>query len=489
MYDDRTKELIEAASRVLRGRGRGGGRLHVTSASLPLEYLEETVRPLFPEADITADFADLVGRTTDYYVVEEQQPVFLRGGTARIRRIRPPGMDRLMPELDHVVHEVRLEGVRLPAVQAVEQEVYGIPGRGNRTMTRSGAFRVVDPHKQFFPGKDFMEIRLPDGWSVLEALFEHYGYTCHPTAKSRAALGQVGLLGGVEGINVVANSKVYGAMKGLSVADVRDGMRPYRADRRAEGFNYFSRAFGNQHAEPILRWLVENKLLLRGVSIKCPRCMIKLWYGVERIAERWTCDGCRKEMPIPVRSDALHWRYRVNELWANGQDQGTVAPLLALYAMHARWGSTFASEGFGYYPGIKLKKRSGASVPVDREIEIDLVALWGGRPVLVECKESAEHLGDTDEAEDFAAQLGDQVRLAEHLGARTVIVASPSRFPEDKSILTSRVPEGVGVEIEWWDQYVLLDPLYFTGNMKARDAETLHLEWLSQTLEASWQSL
>ncbi len=79
--------------------------------------------------------------------------------------------------------------------------------------------------------------------------------------------------------------------------------------------------------------------------------------------------------------------------------------------MHARWGSTFAQEGFGYYPGIELKKREGNSVPVDH-IEVDLVALHGGRPVLVECKESAEHLGAPGGAEEFAGQLADQVQLA-----------------------------------------------------------------------------
>ena len=55
--------------------------------------------------------------------------------------------------------------------------------------------------------------------------------------------------------------------------------------------------------------------------------------------------------------------------------------------MHAKWGSNFAREGFGYYPRIELKKQGETSVPVDH-VEVDLVALHGGRPVLVECKES-----------------------------------------------------------------------------------------------------
>lgn len=487
VYDDRAKQLIESASRELAGRRRGSGEsLHITSASLGLDYLEENYRPLFPEADITIDIADFIGDTTDYYAVEERQPVTFFGGTTYVRRIRPPKMKKLQPDFDHVVHEVEIEGVKLPPVEAVEETVFGVSGRGNRVLTKRGGIRIVDPHKSVYPGKDYLEIRLPDGWRLLEAFFEHYGYECHPTAKSRAALGQIGLLGGVEGINVVANSKVYGALKDLCATrehDEESSSRLYRADRKAEPYNYFTNAFGNRNARPILNWLVENRLLLRGSNIACPRCRLELWYAVDRVGEQWTCDGCREEMPIPIKPDALHWRYRVNELWANGQDQGTVTPLLALYAMCARWGTTFAREGFGYYPGVELKTSDGNSVPVDH-VEVDLVALYGGRPVLVECKESAEHLWTQEGADEFADQLMCQTKLAEHLGARKLIVASPSRFPEDKSRLMSKVPAHSDIEVEWWDDEVLLDPLYLHGDMKANDAQRWHLEWLAGSLAA-----
>lgn len=488
VYDDRAKELIESASRELAGRRRhSGGSLHITSASLSLDYLEERFRPLFPEADITIDIADFVGGTTDYYVVEERQPVTFVEGTAHVSRIRPAKMEGLQPDFDYVVHEVEIEGVKLPPIDAVQEAVFGVPGRGNRVLTEKGGIRTVDPHKSVYPGKDYLEIRLPDGGRLLEAFFEHYGYECLPTAKSRAALGQMGLLGGVEGINVVANSKVYGALKdlcGTREGEEESNYRPYRADRKAEPYNYFTNAFGNQNARPILNWLVENRLLLRGSNIACPRCRLELWYAVDRVGERWACDGCREEMPIPIKPDALHWRYRVNELWANGQDQGTVTPLLALYTMCARWGSTFAREGFGYYPGVELKRSEDSSVPVDH-IEVDLMALYEGRLVLVECKESADHLWTPHGADEFADQLMDQIKLAEHVGARKIIIASPSRFPEDKSRLMSKVSdESSKVEVEWWDDEALLDPLYLAGDMKANDAQRWHLEWLAGSLAA-----
>ena len=489
VYEDRVKELVESASR--ESTRHDEEQLHITSASLSLEYMENRFRSVFPEADITTDFADFIDYTANYYVVEQQQPITFRGGTAYVQRIRPHKMERFDPDHDHVVHEVEIEGVKLPAVESVER-VIGVSGRGNRVLTNEGAIRSVDPHTSTYPGKDFMEIRLPDGWGLLEAFFEEYGYGCSPSPKSHAALGQMSLLGGVEGINVVANSKVFDILKTLSIRkgsykgnEKEEKERPYLADRRVKPYNFFSGRLGNESAEVILRWLVENKILLRGAEISCRRCRLKLWYVVDRIGEWWICDGCREEMPIPIKPGTLSWTYRINELWANGHHQGSVAPLLALYVMHAKWGSSFAREGFGYYPGVELKKRDGASAPVDH-IEIDLMALWGGVPVLVECKVSAEHFNDPNKAEEFAGQLGKQVKLAEHIHARKLIVAAPSCFPEDKSILTTQVPRETTVEIEWWDEETLLDPLYLANDQKPNDASRWHLEWLANSLASSF---
>jgi hypothetical protein len=65
-----------------------------------------------------------------------------------------------------------------------------------------------------------------------------------------------------------------------------------------------------------------------------------------------------------------------------------------------------------------------------------------------------------------------------------LIVASPSRFPEDKTRLTGQVPEGSAVEIEWWDKDTLLDPLFSVSGFKPPNAEMLHLAGLVQTLTA-----
>lgn len=66
--------------------------------------------------------------------------------------------------------------MKLPPLEAVQKTVFGVPGRGNRVLTERGGIRSVDPHNTVYPGKNYLEIRLPDGGRLLEAFFEHYGY-------------------------------------------------------------------------------------------------------------------------------------------------------------------------------------------------------------------------------------------------------------------------------------------------------------------------
>jgi hypothetical protein len=245
---------------------------------------------------------------------------------------------------------------------------------------------------------------------------------------------------------------------------------------------------GNDRANLILRWLVENRVLLRGAEITCRSCKLKRWYEIGRFGERWTCDGCRQEMPIPLSFNQLPWTYRINELYAHGHDQGTVATLLTLYAMHAKWSPSFAWEGFGYHPGIKLGTR--AEVPLPKDPEIDVVAVWGLRLVLAECKTSVEHVKeDSADAKDLAMQLTDLVELADYVNADRLIFACPSVFPEHVKNLMFRLVEKSTGGFEWWDHDTLLDPMFLQDGAKEPDAVDSHMDQVCQALATSFDEM
>ncbi len=276
-----------------------------------------------------------------------------------------------------------------------------------------------------------------------------------PTNPCNTHLGQLALLGGVENLKVVASSKVHTLLREMSLG--RGGGRAFVSDRRTEPLDRFDRDWGRGAGRDLLQWLIGRRLLFRGTNIRCPRCELKRWYEVDRIGETWRCDGCKEEMPIPLHPQSLTWRYRINELYAHGHDQGTLTPLLALHAMHLAWGTSSIYGGLGFYPGVELKAKERADVPFENK-EVDLVAMRGGKLILAECKESARPFSEPEEAASFARQLADMVVLAEHLGASQVLVASPTAFPDDKDVLLAETPAGHSVDIGWLDDHDLLDP-------------------------------
>jgi hypothetical protein len=96
-------------------------------------------------------------------------------------------------------------------------------------------------------------------------------------------------------------------------------------------------------------------------------------------------------------------------------------------------------------------------VPLDK-IEVDLMAIRLGKLILVECKESGERLVEPNEAREFSGQLARLARLAEHLAASRLVVATSTTFPEDKEPLLVGLTEGWAQKVEWWDADRLLDP-------------------------------
>jgi hypothetical protein len=427
----------------------------ITSASMGETELRERLVGRYSEASIsTNDPIGLFAEACEYrYAVEKLPAQFFRGRAS----IQPPRSEELkkslIPQVDRVAHEVGVDGVWLPQAEAMARHLGWLHSRDE--ISKWGNLRFVKPFNKEFSERDLLDLRTPDGWTLLRSIFEERGYDVAPTDKSRAALGQLALVGGVQNMKVLASSKVRELLRELSMG--RGEGNAFVSERRTAPLARFDSELGRESGRKLLEWLIERRLLFRGAIIKCPRCELGKWYEVDRVAETWRCDGCKEDMPIPLHLQSTPWRYRINELYAHGHDQGTLTPLLTLYAMHTAWGASSAYGNLGFYPGVELKAKDGADVPFQHK-EIDLVAMRGGDLILAECKESVDHLSDHGEAGEFAKQLGDLVVLADHLGASQLLVASSTPFPDDKESLVADVPSRLSVQITWLDGRDLLDP-------------------------------
>jgi len=427
----------------------------IASASMDPAELQERLGDRYSQARVGADdLVSLFTATCEYPYTTEKLPATFDRGRASIQPPQPEELKKsLIPQVDYVVYEVGVEGTWLPQAEALGRHLGWLHSR-DKTSKR-GNLRFVKQFNKMFSERDLIELRTPDGWTLLRSVFEERGYDVAPTAKSRTALGQLALLGGVENLKVVASSKIHGLLRELSLGRGED--RAFVSERRTAPLSRFDSEWGRKAGRELLQWLIERRLLFRGAIIKCPRCELGRWYEIDRIAETWRCDGCKEEMPIPLHPQSTPWRYRINELYAHGHDQGTLTPLLTLHAMHAAWGTSSIYGGLGFYPGVEIKAKDVAEVPFGHK-EIDLVAMRGGDLILAECKESARPFSEPEEAAAFARQMGDLVVLADHLGASKLLAASSTAFPEDKDPLLAEVSPRSSVDIVWPDDYDLLDP-------------------------------
>jgi hypothetical protein len=431
--------------------------LWIVSASMDPMQLQERLTERYPEATFgTEDLIGLFTTRSDYRYTVEKLPVFFESGRASIQPPRPKELENnLIPLVDHVAYETGVDGMWMPQSKSMARDLAWPEFESRDKVSRNGNLRFVRSFKKELAERDLIELRTPDGWTLLRSFFEERGYDVAPTAKAAAALGLLDLLGGPGNLSVLASSKVRQLLRVLSRR--RGDHRHYLARRKTLTFEHFRARLGREAAQEVLRWLVDRRVVLRGVALECPRCRLSEWYAIDRVGEVWRCDGCQEDLPIPLEPDKTEWHYRINELYAHGHDQGTLTPLLTLYAMHAAWGVSSTYGTLGFYPGVELSAKDGVQVPFQHK-EIDLVAMRGGDLILAECKESAHHLSDPGEAAEFARQLGSLARLADHLGATQFLVTSSTPFPDHKGALLSEVPSRHSVDFVWLEDRDLLDP-------------------------------
>lgn len=464
----------------------------IVSASTSTEELLRRLQSRYPGARIGLESLNrLFTATCEYSYTTEKTPVYFENGRASIQPPKPEELKKnLITGVDNVVYEAGVDGIWIPQGEAIAWHLGWPRFYSHDNISRRGNLRFIEQFNKEFSGRNLLNLRTPDGWSTLSSVFEERGYAIESTPQSSASLGQLELLGGIANLKVLSSSGVRKLLRELSTRRGKD--REWLDERRTLKFDRFKEVLGDGVAHDILRWLVEKRIVFRGSSLKCPKCAMESWYPIDRIQELWHCDGCQEDSPTPLNLSRTDWSYRINELYARGHDQGALTPLLALYAMHIAWG-TFSRQGdLSFYPGLKLKAKDGTNVPF-HDPEVDLVAMQGKSLILVECKESADHLAYEEKASTDARQLGNLVTLADHLGASMVIYAAATQFPVDKSVLLAEVPSDASAEVRCLDGYDLLDPNHMAHPLsfpsvsdermsKPENWEADYLDWIRSAI-------
>ena len=110
---------------------------------------------------------------------------------------------------------------------------------------------------------------------------------------------------------------------------------------------------------------VETGALKLGLSVSCPNCQKKNWYGLDDLAEKVSCERCLKEFNFPQgNSNKPQWKYRVAGPYSvPGYAGGSYATVLALNCIAHKLGP-YQNSAITFSTNLDLEV-NGKSLEID----------------------------------------------------------------------------------------------------------------------------
>jgi hypothetical protein len=292
----------------------------------------------------------------------------------------------------------------------------------------------------------------PSGMDALLAVLQDHGLRAERSAPGLAAEQFCRVIGGVDGLVYFGSPAVLAAVRLLAR---RSGMSTLR--RRLNAFLGVTDAGPSQDqriatlerrldealktpalddlagvslhqlrttfrdakaAEGWLRWAVDKRLVLRGITARCGACGLRQWRQLPETLPVLVCQGCGVDVREPFGLDAAHFSYRASHLLLRMLDADVLAHLLVLRFFARLFDGFSGSDGlvYGGYPGVEVRRLGDKSVLAEFDV---VLVLADGRLILGECKTSARGLN-----EDSLKRLW---ALADEIGAAMTFVATLDR--------------------------------------------------------------
>jgi hypothetical protein len=208
-----------------------------------------------------------------------------------------------------------------------------------------------------------------------------------------------------------------------------------------------------QFAEPqdlksVLSWVTEKEILFHGAELRCPNCILKLWYSVAEMNRTVVCQGCQHVFPLPAEPG---WSYRVNELVGAGVRYHGLMAVVRTAARIFEGTRSF----FAFIPGAKFINWDTGNEQPKTEHEVDFAWVKDGRLGIAEVKENTKLFSRAD-----YNSLG---ALARMIRPDVVLISAPNGKDGEMEKGEKALKEYLsGTKIE----VVVLGPSKFQGSVR-----------------------
>jgi hypothetical protein len=161
---------------------------------------------------------------------------------------------------------------------------------------------------------------------------------------------------------------------------------------------------GKKCAGDVLEQMLERRVLVRGLSLKCRRCRQEGWYGLDEFSVSFRCRRCSLEQEMRrgwwLGAEEPAWLYRLAEVVYQFLRSDGDLPLLAAWDRFGRSGRPLALTN-----ELEFKRENGES------FEIDIVLsngheLWLGEATSTTNLEPLERLDQLGELAELGSAYG-----------------------------------------------------------------------------------
>lgn len=375
--------------------GLGGGKIYLTSVSVPLEDLSQLAEQ--HRGASVVPWQELLAFGPAPSIPRTQVAIF-EDGRARIVPLNERdleatytfGRSGMTPSLQL---EVAVDRDPIPVCRTLRGD--GMSG----SYFAAGSAQVSVPSST--RESRTSEVEWPTGWLRLQCVAKDLRLDVEVSAPGRAALALLEAIGGVGQIYWLCHPDLIRLFYRLAE---RSGMTWWKqrwtqakqqlmaegvdeeaieevAERvgrdspavaptgegRELGFEEFVKALGNdaKAAENWMRWAEPRHLVVRGANVHCNQCSASSWLPMSAIPSIITCSGCGRVIDKPFPPRHLEFGYRLGEVLRRALEVDCLDHLFAL----RYFTRLLDRQGLvGAHPGINFRERGSASVTAEADV-------------------------------------------------------------------------------------------------------------------------
>lgn len=153
-----------------------------------------------------------------------------------------------------------------------------------------------------------IHLKLPKAEEVFKAWMQDQGLEINLSGPGKIAKQMIKHLGGVYGINTLANENMIALLKSMEFGKEKSKEQFWAEILKVTSTNVFK-----GDASKALKGYMERKMFQLGVSLQCPTCTHSSWYDIKALNYVVVCPNCLEEFDIPTHSpDDIKWVYKTS---------------------------------------------------------------------------------------------------------------------------------------------------------------------------------